>query len=86
MDFPDTVITLHSCDDYLQLEQLQQTRTNMRTISCICHVRNKSPLLERTVTAFVPSLGSAVFITSIMMLNARPMFHRTFPVQDLIED
>lgn len=79
------VITLHSCDDHLQVEQLQQARMNMGTLSYVCHVRNKSLLLKRTITAFLPSPGN-VFITSITMLNARPMFRRTLPVQDLIEN
>lgn len=38
------------------------------------------------IRAFLPSAGSVAFITSIMILSARPMLHRTFPVQDLIEN
>lgn len=81
-----TVTTLHSCDDHLQVEQLQQKRINTGTLSYICHVRNESLLLKRTAKAFLPSPGSVVFIASIVMLNARPTFHRTSQVQDLSEN
>lgn len=39
-----------------------------------------------TVAAFFSSAGSVSFITSIMILSARLMVHRTFPVQDLIKN
>lgn len=80
------VIPLHSCDDHLQVEQLLQTRMNMGTFLVFVMSGKKPILFKRTVTTFLPSPGSIVFITSFMMLNTMPMFHRTFPVQDLIEN
>lgn len=68
------------------MEQFQQARMYMGTLSYVRHVRNKSLLLKRTIAAFLPCPDSVVFITSIMTLNARPKFPRTFPVQDLIEN
>lgn len=39
-----------------------------------------------TLTEFLCSSGGVSFITAIIILSARPMVHRTFPVQDMIKN
>lgn len=87
MDFTDVGMQLSHCIHMMIIFRWNSSSKQEWTWEpFLVFVMSEINLYCCAIRAFLPSAGSAAFITSIMILSARPMLHRTFPVQDLIEN